>query len=381
MQKKVLFESNLVVVKQTFEYQDSPEPVVEEPVITEDEEKEIEIKKKMSMTPQIEPIIQLEFQWDDKKSTASTQSLLEEDSDDEVFNSSRAQSKKSKEPYFTLKFLKSVLSPKGQPEQTTEHKSPVQESDHKTDENEIEEEQLIQKPDIDEPDMPEVEGHVDKIPTPINEQMRESPMKSPVKSPIKSPVKSSVKSSHKSTTTTTTTPTIPVLQIEPKQDDDRVTIVEENVELVDEELSKTGVDLLSVPHRRYEYADYSKEMVALNPSSYHQLGIAMTDSYLKRDEMLRTKIKDAIKKEKLNHEDMDFIEIGRELETMSRKICLKSNSFSSNVAAAMLKKSSARKSDDYWNMDDEEVEDQKEVTDILRYRKLQITPCLTSNRA
>jgi len=34
------------------------------------------------------------------------------------------------------------------------------------------------------------------------------------------------------------------------------------------------------PHNRFEYADYSKKMVALNYNSYHRLGLSLTDTYV-----------------------------------------------------------------------------------------------------
>ena len=34
------------------------------------------------------------------------------------------------------------------------------------------------------------------------------------------------------------------------------------------------------PHNRFEYPEYSKKMVALNPNSYHRLGLSLTDTYV-----------------------------------------------------------------------------------------------------
>jgi hypothetical protein len=53
----------------------------------------------------------------------------------------------------------------------------------------------------------------------------------------------------------------------------------ENKTIYDPELEKKT---LIIPHRRYELANYSREMVAINPSSYHQLGLALADSYLNK---------------------------------------------------------------------------------------------------
>jgi hypothetical protein len=85
MQKRVLFDPNLVVKKQTFVYEETPEELEQQRLIELKESvNSMEQVEQRLPTPVIEPIIQLEFKWD-KKSTASTESLLESDSDDEVF--------------------------------------------------------------------------------------------------------------------------------------------------------------------------------------------------------------------------------------------------------------------------------------------------------
>jgi hypothetical protein len=88
MQKRVLFNPNLIVKKETFVYEETPEELEQQRLLDIKESvksMEEKVAEQRLPTPVIEPIVQLEFKWD-KKSTASTESLLESDSDDEVIS-------------------------------------------------------------------------------------------------------------------------------------------------------------------------------------------------------------------------------------------------------------------------------------------------------
>jgi hypothetical protein len=50
----------------------------------------------------------------------------------------------------------------------------------------------------------------------------------------------------------------------------------------DQEQTKSMASMGMLSHRRYEYSYCSKEMVAQDPTSYHQLSLPITDSYLRK---------------------------------------------------------------------------------------------------
>jgi hypothetical protein len=86
MQRRILLDPSLVVKKQAFVYEETPEEIEQQRIIELTDTSKILTEKEEEArlpTPVIEPIVQLEFKWE-KKSTASTESLLESDSDDEV---------------------------------------------------------------------------------------------------------------------------------------------------------------------------------------------------------------------------------------------------------------------------------------------------------
>ena len=218
------------------------------------------------MATEIEPIIQLEFKWE-KKSTASTNSLLESDSDDE--------------------FLKTVLSPK--PDEVKQEEGEVakeasndliQETTEKSSTFHSKGTKTSMKDDEDEnkeKDKKNFELALEKSTSNFTELSRNTSaannngaqrasakfLSDGKKSGMSVQFDENTASMHREATS-------------------RATLRTEEIHEQDEN-EKNNQNLV-LTHRRYEFSDYSKDMAALDPCSYHQLGLALTDSYLKKSE-------------------------------------------------------------------------------------------------
>ena len=62
-----------------------------------------------------------------------------------------------------------------------------------------------------------------------------------------------------------------------------------------------------MPHNRFEYPHFSKQLVAIDPGSYHRLGLAVTDSYVDVNTEIDGRIPGLDKKAKLDKDDLEVI--------------------------------------------------------------------------
>ena len=80
-----------------------------------------------------------------------------------------------------------------------------------------------------------------------------------------------------------------------------------------------------MPHNRFEYPHYSKQLVAIDPSSYHRLGLAVADSYVNADTEINGKVPGLDKKFKLDENDIELLNLASSMENFSKKICKSAN--------------------------------------------------------
>lgn len=95
-----------------------------------------------------------------------------------------------------------------------------------------------------------------------------------------------------------------------------------NTEL-QKELSE--IPFWQMPHNRFDYPHFSKQLVAIDPGSYHRLGLAITDSYLNVNSDVDGKLPSLDKKIKLDEDDIELLNLASSMENISKKICNSSN--------------------------------------------------------
>ena len=83
-----------------------------------------------------------------------------------------------------------------------------------------------------------------------------------------------------------------------------------------------------MPHNRFEYPHFSKQLVAIDPGSYHRLGLAVTDSYVDVNTEIDGKIPGFEKKVKLEKDDLELLNLASSMENISKKICKSANRLS-----------------------------------------------------
>ena len=83
-----------------------------------------------------------------------------------------------------------------------------------------------------------------------------------------------------------------------------------------------------MPHNRFEYPHFSKQLVAIDPGSYHRLGLALTDSYVRAETEIDGKIPGYENKLSLDEDDIELLNLASSLENISKKICKSANRLS-----------------------------------------------------
>ena len=91
------------------------------------------------------------------------------------------------------------------------------------------------------------------------------------------------------------------------------------------EKENTEIPFWQMPHNRFEYPHFSKQLVAIDPGSYHRLGLALTDSYLRADTEIDGKIPNLENKSVLDEDDIELLNLASSLENISKKICKSAN--------------------------------------------------------
>jgi hypothetical protein len=80
-----------------------------------------------------------------------------------------------------------------------------------------------------------------------------------------------------------------------------------------------------MPHNRFEYPHFSRQLVAIDPGSYHRLGLAVTDSYVDVNTEIDGRIPGLDKKDKLDKDDLELLNLASSIENISKKICKSAN--------------------------------------------------------
>ena len=91
------------------------------------------------------------------------------------------------------------------------------------------------------------------------------------------------------------------------------------------EKENTEIPFWQMPHNRFEYPHFSKQLVSIDPGSYHRLGLAVTDSYVNENTEIDGKIPGFENKSKLDEDDLELLNLATSMENISKKICKSAN--------------------------------------------------------
>lgn len=111
------------------------------------------------------------------------------------------------------------------------------------------------------------------------------------------------------------------VNIDIEQDTTREEKIRTTTKRLNNDFSSKSSNFWELPHRRYDFDEYSREIVGYNPNSYHRLVLAIQDTNLDDEHSISQELPKSLQKKMIkDQEDIEFIKLNARIQKFYKKL-------------------------------------------------------------